>query len=498
MSATTLSWEVLTESVRGSTHVQSGLPNQDAVATRLLDEGPATIVAVADGHGGQRYVRSDIGSGLAVRVACEVFGDWWINGGGRRLDASRLHTVPRDVGVRLVARWRESVLDHVATNPFTPAESERAGTALESDPVVAYGATVLVAVADVERVLLVQLGDGDIFAVQGDGTVVCPVPGDDRLVAGQTTSLCLAGAENDLRSALLPADLSAELVVLCSDGYGNSFADDAWAITAGRDLHDQLHDRGITQVEQDLKGWLRASAEVGGDDVTVALLARTNGARAPTGMVSRDVTNTRASRPRRVRRALFVAGVVTALLIGTALGWFARGSDDGENASVEAPPVSTGVTTPAPVPEPAESTIVGPAGSAIRFTPDLNDPGARATGESAGGAVVTRLLWDGTVWEIDDRGRLTARASGGRTSTITLDEPVGSMVVEGSLLWVVARDEARLFAVDPGTREPVAAHAIGQTALEESPGSSTVGSDSPVEGSEGQAGTSGGGQGTGR
>ena len=49
-------------------------------------------------------------------------------------------------------------------------------------------------------------------------------PGDDRLVAGETTSLCLATAADDFRHAFLPASAEPDLVLLATDGYGNSFA----------------------------------------------------------------------------------------------------------------------------------------------------------------------------------------------------------------------------------------------------------------------------------
>ncbi len=67
MTAPTRPWVCATASSTGGSHRATGAPNQDAVATFETDDG--VCVAVADGHGGARYVRSAIGSELAVDVA---------------------------------------------------------------------------------------------------------------------------------------------------------------------------------------------------------------------------------------------------------------------------------------------------------------------------------------------------------------------------------------------------------------------------------------------
>ena len=63
-------WTLLSASATGSSHRTSGAPNQDAVASFETDVG--LCVALADGHGGARYVRSGTGSQLAVQVAVRL------------------------------------------------------------------------------------------------------------------------------------------------------------------------------------------------------------------------------------------------------------------------------------------------------------------------------------------------------------------------------------------------------------------------------------------
>lgn len=51
--------------------MSNGLPNQDAHAIAALPDG-TIVIAVADGHGGRGYVRSDAGSRMATEQATQV------------------------------------------------------------------------------------------------------------------------------------------------------------------------------------------------------------------------------------------------------------------------------------------------------------------------------------------------------------------------------------------------------------------------------------------
>ncbi len=66
-------WRVVGASVRGATHVRLDRPNQDALYWRPRSGRAAEMVlAVADGHGGPRYVRSGIGAWYAVRAITDI------------------------------------------------------------------------------------------------------------------------------------------------------------------------------------------------------------------------------------------------------------------------------------------------------------------------------------------------------------------------------------------------------------------------------------------
>ncbi|CUR54404.1 hypothetical protein NOCA2150146 [metagenome] len=265
---TTAPWKVTSASRRGSSHGEDG-PNQDACASARVTDiaGVVTwVAAVSDGHGGRRYVRSQTGARLAVNLA--------VAEASRALEQASAGDpgLLRTLVPGLVEAWRAEVAAHQARHPFTPEEVIIAGvTSLDEHPVVAYGATLLMAVVSTEAVLLAQIGDGDAL-VRMQGKAAFPVPGDSRLHGNETTSLCLESAVADFRYAELAS--AVELVMLASDGYGNSFASGDWSQELVGDFVDFLERRGFDAFAARLPDWLEESAQVGGDDVTAVVLIR--------------------------------------------------------------------------------------------------------------------------------------------------------------------------------------------------------------------------------
>ena len=442
-------WSTLQGSERGSQHDRSGRPNQDAVhvATFGVDVGAVTVAAVADGHGGDRYVRSDVGSRLAVEVACAEAGRLVARG------ATAVHAAGTALPHAIVAAWRVAVHAHLAEHPLDVRDARTSGVVDGGDPVIAYGTTLLVALASATDLVLLQLGDGDITVVTAAGDVLHPVPGDARLTGGQTTSLCLPGADGDVRSAVLTSEYEAVLVLLSSDGYGNSFADPEWPVGVTRDLVAALDRDGVERVGTLLPVWLRDSAQAGGDDVTAAVLFRpaaaarqsssAAGAAAPAASASVTPSGNRTRRAQWATTAA-VAVVVSSAAFGT--GWLLRG----RNRSTTAVAVGTSVPASTEV-SGGPVNVAGPTGGVVSFNPDPADPRPRLLASSDAPVRITRLERGGDVWEIQAR-LLTVRSRTG-TATVPLAgvEPA-SLVLSGAVVWVVDAGADTLLAIDPGTR----------------------------------------------
>jgi len=278
-------WHTLGQSVRGASHFRSGLPNQDAILWHPESgDGPPFIVAVSDGHGSPRSFRSDVGSRLAVEQVVALI----LNLLNIADSPSTLSVVKRLAEERLpqelVRRWRQAVAAHKKKHPFSKKELDgveakrgaKARREAERDPYLAYGATILGILVTNTFILYLQLGDGDILTVMEDNAVTRPVPGDARLFANQTTSLCTKGAWRDVRYRFQPLyGTPPALIMLSSDGYANSFVSDAGFLKVATDILDILREDGVAAVADNLKDWLTEASKSGsGDDITLALLFR--------------------------------------------------------------------------------------------------------------------------------------------------------------------------------------------------------------------------------
>jgi hypothetical protein len=272
-------WQVLGRSVRGASHTRMGLPNQDAIGWREsagCAGGPEAfrgevLLAVADGHGSAKCFRSDLGSRFAIDTAMELMG------APGSPDRERL---PQE----LVCRWRRAVESHLAEEPIaanTLKQLERklgkdARRAVECDPALAYGSTLVAAMVSDRAVWYVQLGDGDILTVSEEGEVGRPWAREGDRIGDETASLATRDAAREVRMRVTGAqEAMPALVLLATDGYANSFREDGGFLAVGADLLRMIHTEGIAPVDENLEGWLREASELGsGDDITVGLLWR--------------------------------------------------------------------------------------------------------------------------------------------------------------------------------------------------------------------------------
>src|SRR5262249_50369285 len=104
--------------------------------------------------------------------------------------------------------------------------------------------------------------------------VTKPLVKDDRLFANETTSLCTPDAWSDFRVNFQPiTNEQPALILLATDGYPNSFRDEAGFLKVGTDILKTIHAEGLGRVKDSLEGWLSDSTRAGsGDDVTLGIL----------------------------------------------------------------------------------------------------------------------------------------------------------------------------------------------------------------------------------
>ena len=303
-------WQVIGCTVRGASHVQKGIENQDHI--RWEPHQGRVILAVADGHGSARSFRSATGSRLAVDVSLDIASDLLKAApaeaavtasqvraaagraaqGGTALDSPADHReadrflsfvkdqLETDIPRRIVYTWTRLVAEDLARNPFTDIElarladrDRRGASLLERNGHLAYGSTLVTVIAMESFVVFWQIGDGDVVTVSSAGEVGRPVPGDSRLVANETTSLCSSDAARLFRFAVLGTP--TPLIMLSTDGFANSFRDDAGFFKFGSDLRDLIVADGLEKVNASLPDWLaEITARGSGDDVSLGIVCR--------------------------------------------------------------------------------------------------------------------------------------------------------------------------------------------------------------------------------
>ncbi len=287
MTTNQIEWRIIGETVPGASHIRAGISNQDAILqVRESGRSLPIVLSVADGHGSPKCFRSDYGSRFAVKKSAQIVGEFLDERRGK-FDLAEIEEKGQDyLPKEIVKKWRKTVEYHLKNNPFTDEEfkklEEKSGAnarkLIEENPLLAYGTTSLTVAMEEDFILYLQLGDGDILNVSETGEVTKPLPEDARLLANETTSMCLKDAEKDFRFFVqkISGEQSPALVLLSTDGYLNSFSDEAGFFQAGTDILNMLAaENGFDAVNENLKAWLEEATRMGsGDDCTVGIIYR--------------------------------------------------------------------------------------------------------------------------------------------------------------------------------------------------------------------------------
>lgn len=313
----------------GAAHRRAGRPCQDAVLCRELRdlEGqPVMVMAVADGHGGRRYRRSEVGSRLACETALAA-----VQGAlaARPLDAGEegwRRWLERDLPEAIQGGWLEAVAAHWQGDP-----GEGGFEAL------LYGSTLGLVVMTPRWWGHTGLGDWDLVRVEADGQARLLEEENEPTALGEATcSLCQPRAASLFarRAGLHRLDGGAGdfALVLCTDGIRKSCATDGDFLTLAAWLA-----RGDGEADPEAAGTLsaaldRISREGSGDDVTVAVArvwsppvadappAPPAASRPPAPPATEPA---QGPLPRRRRPAIGRAVAIGLALAGAGGGWLA-------------------------------------------------------------------------------------------------------------------------------------------------------------------------------
>jgi hypothetical protein len=240
------------------------------------------VAVVSGGHVSPRHFRSQIGSSLAVSTAAAALQsflrDSVASNGPVPFVPEQVHELER----KIVSGWLAAIESDLEDNPFTAAERDAiekeegaaAWSAIASCPQQVYDATLLVAAATGRVLLYLQLGDGEILSVSGQGATTRPLPPENPLAATQTASLCQPDAWKHFRSSWVTDVAMPSLVLLSTEGYPHAFRSDEDFLKIGQNYLDIIREQGIGSLTKALPAILTEATQQGdgGDDITLALL----------------------------------------------------------------------------------------------------------------------------------------------------------------------------------------------------------------------------------
>ena len=204
----------------GYSHINTGKRCQDFSASYSDEE--RTIVTACDGHGGNVYIRSHLGSKFASNAVIDVL---------REIERSAFYkakkeTVIENIRLNILCRWNSLVEGHLAKNPIRMSEvtelTEAEVLSLRKNPIKAYGTTLNAAMILGTKLICVSIGDGGCFLVKSGIVTPAFAEDEDEPVANITYSLC----QDDAFSRLLVSvhELSAyDGAVVCTDGMINPY-----------------------------------------------------------------------------------------------------------------------------------------------------------------------------------------------------------------------------------------------------------------------------------
>lgn len=261
-------------SVQGASHIKKNKECQDA--SRSYSDENIAFAIVCDGHGGNDYMRSAVGSICACNAAERNIKNFLENTSKEAFFANPeklLNILEKSI----INIWNQLIYAHYEQNPFLESElsgiSEKARKKYVQDKRIesAYG-TTLIAVAVTHGYWFgIHIGDGKCVAINPEGKFVQPIPWDKKCFLNATTSICDSDALNSFRhfySEKLPV-----AVFVGSDGIDDCFRNNEQLYNLYKTV---LYSFGTSEFEkalESLNDYLpRLSARGSGDDVSIAAI----------------------------------------------------------------------------------------------------------------------------------------------------------------------------------------------------------------------------------
>lgn len=244
-------------------------------------------IIVCDGHGGDKYIRSAIGSKIACEVGKSAI-DKFMNKNVIKnklatkfnLTQANYDSVLYQLERSIIQRWNTEIENHYAQHPLENDDkweslSEADKASIYKKPVKAYGTTFIAAVVTKNCYFVLKLGDGNANIIINDEIIVPKELKDDQLQFNMTTSMCSYSADNDFKHFFGDFDKENFLggIVLTSDGVINCYKTEDAYNSFIKNVYDAYEEEEIVAAHSELINVLDILSEKGsGDDLSVAII----------------------------------------------------------------------------------------------------------------------------------------------------------------------------------------------------------------------------------
>jgi len=266
----------------GASHIKEAKVCQDDSLS--FDDKGYAVAIVCDGHGSNKYFRSDRGSHMAAEVTMtaiqELMKSRTIKNeqGSKLIDAlfANPDKFMQQLAANIIYRWREQIAEDYQHEPFSETElallspKELAASQKEDGWVSAYGTTLIAAVRASNFWFGLHIGDGKCVTVNTDGTTAQPIPWDEKCFLNVTTSLSDAQALSSFRSFFTAKNLPSAIFV-GTDGVDDTFGNDEALESFYKTVVQLFNEKDFDEAKAELKTYLPKLSEKGSrDDVSIA------------------------------------------------------------------------------------------------------------------------------------------------------------------------------------------------------------------------------------
>lgn len=273
-------YDQFAHSVQGYNHIKANKVCQDASGECHFED--VSIIAVADGHGSDNYIRTDRGSKFAVSAALTA-----IKAFVQEARENQLPVIPDSeteliqVSKNILARWYAQVENDVVCEPFQSEELEKVSEKYKQRYISgqynakAYGTTLITVCMTGAGWFGIHIGDGKCVELLKNGTLCEPIPWDEACEQNITTSICDSDAIEEFRYVIQRDSPAA--VFIGSDGIDDSYPSGMELHELYRNIFIVFAEHGADVGSKEVRDYLpKITRQGSGDDVSIAGIIRTD------------------------------------------------------------------------------------------------------------------------------------------------------------------------------------------------------------------------------